>query len=272
MPFFETTEGVGIHYETAGEGLPLVFIHGWAMSGSVWRFQQRLAESYRLIIPDLRGHGLSSAPDSGYSFESFARDLEELFLYLGLEKAVIIAWSMGVQAVLQAFPRIRKQLAALVFVSGTPKFTAAEDYPYGLPTFEARGLGIRLKKDYEKAVRDFIRRMFTEEECASGCYERMIEEKIGGALPARHAAQASLTSLAEADFRSVLPTVDVPVLLVHGSDDTICPSMASRDMAGRLPCARLEIIKGAGHAPFISRPTEFTNILDNFIHGIHEDD
>jgi non-heme chloroperoxidase len=272
MPFFETTEGVGIHYETAGEGPPLVFIHGWAMSGSVWRFQQGLADRYRLIMPDLRGHGLSSAPDTGYSFENFARDLDELFLCLDLVKAVIIAWSMGVQTVLQAFPRIRKRLAALVFVSGTPKFTAAEDYPYGLPQVEPRGLGIRLKKDYEKAVRDFARRMFTEEELAAGWYERMVAEKMMGALPARHAAQASLISLADADFRSVMPSVDLPVLLVHGSNDTICPSMASRYMAGLLPCARLEIMKGAGHAPFISRPTEFTSMLGNFIHGIHADD
>src|ERR1035437_2037559 len=107
MPIFKTTEGVGIHYETLGEGPPLVFIHGWSMSGSVWRFQQRLADSYRLIMPDLRGHGLSSAPDSGYYFENFARDLDELFLCLGLDKALIIAWSMGVQTVLQAFPLIR---------------------------------------------------------------------------------------------------------------------------------------------------------------------
>ncbi len=269
MPFFETTEGVGIHYETAGEGPPLVFIHGWAMSGSVWRFQQGLADTYRLIMPDLRGHGFSSAPDSGYSFENFAGDLDELFLCLGLDKAVIIAWSMGVQTVLQAFPLIRKRLAALVFVSGTPKFTAAEDFPYGLPSFEARGLGIRLKKDYERAVRDFTRRMFTEEELAAGWYDRMVAR---GALPARHAAQASLISLAEADFRSVVPSVDVPVLLVHGSNDTICHSMASRYMADLLPCARLEIMKGAGHAPFISRQIEFTNILGNFIHGIYADD
>ena len=272
MPLFETEEGVGIHYETAGEGLPLVFIHGWGMSGSVWRFQQGLAESYRLIIPDLRGHGLSSAPDSGYSFENFGRDLDELFHSLDLDNAVIIAWSMGVQTVLQAFPLFRKRLSALVFVSGTPKFTAAEDYPFGLPSFEARGLGIRLKKDFRKAVRDFTRRMFTEEECAAGCYKRMVAENMRGALPAPHAAQASLISLADADFRSVVPSVDLPVLLVHGSNDTICPPTASRYLAGLLPRARLEIMTGAGHAPFFSRPTEFTNLLGQFIHGIHADD
>ena len=272
MPLLKTAEGVGIHYEVKGEGLPLVFVHGWAMSGSVWLCQYEFTDRYRVIVPDLRGHGLSSAPDSGYSLENFAHDLYELFSNLNLDKAVLIAWSMGVQVALQAFPLIRERLAALVFVSGTPKFTVSEDYPYGLPSVETRGLGLRLKKDYEKTVRDFIRGMFAEEELIQGCYERMVSDKIFGKLPARHAAQASLKSLACADLRYTLSSVTVPVLLVHGSADIVCPPMASRYMMEHLTGARLEIMQGVGHAPFLSRPTGFTAILKKFIDGIHEYD
>ena len=272
MPLLKTAEGVGIHYEEKGEGLPLVFIHGWAMSGSVWIIQHGFTDRYRVIVPDLRGHGLSSAPDSGYSFENFAHDLYELFSRLNLDKAILIAWSMGVQVALQAFPLIRERLAALIFVSGTPKFTASEDYSYGLPSVETRGLGLRLKKDFEKAVRDFIRGMFTDEELLQGCYERMVSDKIFGKLPARLAAHASLKSLACADLRYTLSSVKVPVLLIHGSADNVCPPMASHYMTEHLPSARLEIMEGVGHAPFLSRPTEFTAILIKFIDGIHADD
>lgn len=269
MPYFETSSGVNIHYEATGNGQQLVFIHGWAMSGRVWRLQQGLADSCRLVMPDLRGHGLSAAPDSGYTFNDFACDLEELFSCLDLHKAIIIAWSMGVMTALQAFPLIRERLEALVFVSGTPKFTVADDYPYGLPSFEARGLALRLKRDYETAVRDFISGIFTAEELLQGCYERMLSGKIYGEFPGRQAAQESLKSLASADLRPVLPSINVPVLLIHGSNDAICPPTASEYMAGQLPIARLELVEGAGHAPFLSRPTEFTAMLRKFIDEIH---
>ncbi len=272
MPLLETAEGVFIHYETEGEGSPLLFVHGWAMSGKVWRFQQRLANGHRRIMADFRGHGLSSAPDSGYSFEYFARDLYELISHLGLDKTIIIAWSMGVQVALQAFPLIKERLAALVFISGTPKFTAAKDYSYGLPQSEVRGLGLRLQMDYEKAAQDFIRGMFTDEELSHGCYKQMVSERIFGKLPAQHAALASLKSLACTDLRNVLPSIEVPVLLIHGSADIICPPAASHYMAEQLPDARLEIMEGAGHAPFLSRPAEFAEILKKFIDGICAND
>ncbi len=60
MPFVER-EGIKIQYQDTGQGRPLVFVHGWAMSGVVWRFQSELADRYRLITMDLRGHGQSSA-------------------------------------------------------------------------------------------------------------------------------------------------------------------------------------------------------------------
>jgi len=271
-PFLETAQGVSINYLTAGDGPTLVFLHGWSMSGRVWRFQEGLAERYRLVIPDLRGHGLSSAPASGYSYEDFADDLVALFGALRLDNAVLIAWSMGVQVALQAYPLLKERLAALVFVSGTPRFTAGADYPHGLPAIETRGMALRLKRNHAGTVRDFSRRIFAEGELHQGQCERMVSEAIRGESPAYHTLQESLASLASADMRTVLPTVALPVLLIHGSADTICPSSASRFMTGQLPDARLVVMEGAGHAPFLSRPAEFTVLLTQFLDGIHADD
>ena len=272
MPFLETAQGVRIHYETAGDGPTLVFLHGWAMSGRVWRFQEGLAERYRLVVPDLRGHGLSSAPDSGYSFENFAADLVALFGALRLDNAVLIAWSMGVQVALQAYPLLKERLAALVFVSGTPRFTAGAAYPHGLPSVETKGMALRLKRDHARTVSDFSRRMFAEGELPQSQCERMVFEAIGSEPPVYHALQESLASLASTDPRPVLPTVALPVLLIHGSADTICPPSVSRHMAGQLPDARLVEMEGAGHAPFLSRSAEFTVLLTKFLDEIHADD
>jgi len=266
MPVLLTSEGLALHYLDCGTGTPLVFLHGWAMSGDVWLGQRDFSECHRCIAPDLRGHGRSAAPSSGYSFNDFARDLADLFSCLELERAIVVAWSMGVLVALQAFPFIRDRLAGLVFVSGTSRFTAGADCPFGLAPAEARGLGVRLKKDHERAVRDFATGMFTEEECARGCLAAAAE---GPWLPAPHAARESLASLASADLRSVLPGIDVPVLLIHGSADAICPVSAAKFMAQKLPNATLTVLEGAGHAPFLSRPKEFTGILSSFVDGIY---
>jgi pimeloyl-ACP methyl ester esterase len=271
MPLLETAHGVRIHYEMAGEGPPLVFLHGWGMSGRAWCFLDALAERYRLVVPDLRGHGLSSAPASGYSLENFVEDLVVLFRAVHLENAVLIAWSMGVQVALQAYPVLKERLSALVFVAGTPRFTAGTDYPHGLPSVETKGMALRLKRDHARAKGDFCRRMFSEGELPVE-REQLVSEAVCGEPPPYHVLQESLTTLASADLRAVLPSVDLPVLLVHGSADTICPPSASRYMAMHLPDARLVELGGVGHAPFLSKPVEFMVSLTEFLDGIFADD
>ena len=88
MPFIETPAGVEIYYEETGQGWPLVMLHGWSMSGQVWNFQKELADSFRLVIPDLRGHGRSSSPAAGYQMENFVGDVVALFDRLDLTGAV----------------------------------------------------------------------------------------------------------------------------------------------------------------------------------------
>jgi non-heme chloroperoxidase len=272
MPYLNTACGGRIHYETVGEGPPLVFIHGWAMSGEVWRFQKDLAETYRLIIPDLRGHGLSSAPASGYCFQDFADDLLELFIALQLGNAILIGWSMGAQVALQAFPGLRSRLAAIVLVSGTPRFTATEGYSHGVPDVAVKGLSLLLQRDFAGTVDDFYKRMFVDGELNAQLSGQIFSEGHKIVPPARHAARQALKCLATTDLRSELAFVDVPVLLIHGGGDSICLPSASQYMAEHLSDARLEIMEGAGHAPFMSRPGEFAGILTEFMDVIYAHD
>lgn len=272
MPYLNTAYGGRIHYETVGEGPPLVFIHGWAMSGDVWRFQKELAETYRLIIPDLRGHGRSSAPASGYCFQDFADDLLELFIALRLENAILIGWSMGAQVALQAFPVLRSRLAAVVLVSGTPRFTSTEGYSHGVPEVAVKGLALLLQRDFAGTVDDFCKRMFVDGELSAELSGQIFCEVNKIVPPARHAVRQALKSLATTDLRAELALVDVPVLLIHGGSDSICLPSASQYMAEHLRDARIKIMKGAGHAPFISRPGEFAGILTEFLDSIYAHD
>lgn len=271
MPFVESVRGVNIYYEDIGAGLPLVFIHGWSMSGRVWRFQtEKLASAYRVIAMDLRGHGRSSADGNDFTMEDFARDVAVLFDRLELAHATLIGWSMGVEVALASYQAIKERLAALILVAGTPMFTASADYPHGLPPVEAKGMGVRLKRDYHKTMGEFFRRMFATDELSQEQENRIAREIVmGGKLPEPETARQSLEILSAADLRGVLPGVDQPVLLIHGGSDTICLPAASRFMAERLPHARLEMLEGLGHAPFLSRPAEFNAIVTDFLQGIY---
>ena len=268
MPFLETTAGANLHYQEQGSGRPVIFVHGWAMSGRVWRFQQRLDGDLRLIFLDQRGHG-GSSPAAGYTVQDFAGDLAAFFERMKLEGAVLICWSMGVQVALQAFPSLRSRLAGLVLVGGTPKFTAADDYPHGQPPVEVKGLALRLRRDYQKTMGEFFRSMFAEGEMDAAQYQRIVHEIVmGGRSPDADAARQSLQILSAVDLREQLPLIDRPVLLIHGELDSICPAAASAYMAKRLPAASLEIMPGCGHAPFMTRPEQFNALVQQFLAGL----
>lgn len=270
MPYVESRDGAKIYYEESGVGQPLVFVHGWAMSGRVWHFQQKLADSHRLIVMDLRGHGHSSTAVDGYSLGNFAADVVALCEQLDLVGAILVGWSMGAQVVLQAFPDLKQHLTGLVLVGGTPRFSAAQGYPHGLPPAEVKGMLLRLKRDYQKTMGDFFRGMFAEGELDHEQYQRIVHEVVlKGRSPEPEAALKSLQILAEADLRPNLGQIDCPVLLVHGSKDTICIPAASTYMAGELPRARLHIIEGSGHAPFIARPAEFNSMVRGFLRDLN---
>ncbi|HBG06938.1 MAG: O-methylpimelyl-ACP methylesterase [Geobacteraceae bacterium GWC2_58_44] len=265
MPFAETPAGVTLHYDETGSGRPIVFLHGWAMSGRVWRFQQRLVDDSRLIFLDQRGHGQSS-PSEGYTVQDFAGDLVSFFDQLALDNAVLVGWSMGVHVALQAFPALRSRLAALVLVGGTPRFTTADDYPHGQSPLEVKGLGLRLRRDYQKTMGEFFRGMFAEGEMQGVQYQRIVHEIVmGGRSPDPDTARQSLQILSVVDLRDQLPLIDRPVLLIHGELDKICPASASAYMADRLPMGRLKVMEGCGHAPFMTRPEQFNGLVREFL-------
>lgn len=266
MSFVKTSSGVEIFYEETGHGRPLVMLHGWSMSGRVWRLQKELADTCRLVIPDLRGHGRSSAPEVGYLLEDLAGDIVILFERLDLKDAVLLGWSLGSQVALAAFAQLLERISGLVLVGATARFTTTDGYPHGLPSNELRGMGLRLKREFNGTMGEFFQGMFAAGELTRQ-QEELINREIvmGGNLPELAVASAALEILSTADLREKMSAIDRPVLLIHGSADTICPAGAARYLAERLPDARLVVLDGAGHAPFLSLPDEFNAILRKFL-------
>ena len=254
-----------LHHEDAGAGAPVVLVHGWSLSSVAFADELALlARDRRAVAPDLRGHG-RSAPGAPFGLADLARDLAALLDALRLERAVLLGWSLGAQIALAAAPLARARLAGLVLVSGTPRFTEGEGWPHGLPARSVEGLAARVQRDAPRAIARFFDGMFVEGELdAAG---RARAEAVRAAVPPPDAAAllSGLDVLARTDLRAALPALDLPVLLVHGERDAVCPPGASRAMAAAIPGGRLAVIPGAGHAPFLSRPGPFRDALASFL-------
>ena len=165
MPFYLNRRGEELWYEDEGTGFPIVFVHGWCMSSAVWKYQSdSLAAAYRILLPDIRGHGRSRGISGDLSFDTFAEDLVDLFDVLDLAEAVLVGWSMGAQIVLQSSAALSGRLAGMVLVSATPSFSASADFPHGLAANEADGMRIKVQRNTQRALAGFHTRLFAENE------------------------------------------------------------------------------------------------------------
>ncbi len=274
MPILNAPDGAEIYYEECGAGRPLVLLHGWAGSGRFWRWQtEAFATGCRVIVPDLRGHGRSAGDGVTFTIDGCIADLVALFDELELTDALLVGWSLGGQAALAAVPRLRDRLAGLVLVACPPKYSASADYPHGLPPNEVKGLSLLMRRDPDRALGEFFRRMFAPGELDEAQYQRIVHEIVmAGRKPTPEAARAALAELDRTDLRDILPAIDLPTLLIHGTADTICLPAASRYLMERMPAAVLEILPRLGHAPQLSRPAQFNALVAGFLEGLHAAD
>lgn len=263
-----TATFAGLHLRASGEGPPLLMLHGWAMSGRVWRFQEPMANSWQLLAPDLPGHGYSPTPATldQFTVPAIANTVLEMLDAMDVERVAVVGWSLGSLVALRLAELLGERLVAQVLVGGTPRFCSDSDYPYGVPAQDVRGLGLRLRRDYGATLGDFFKRMFAPDELDHDQYQRVVREVVlGGRQPEPAVAQAGLQALATEDVRSILPSIQVPTLVMHGMADGICHPGGARYLVDHLPHATLQLLPGIGHAPFLSRPEEFNRLVSEFL-------
>jgi pimeloyl-[acyl-carrier protein] methyl ester esterase len=272
MPYFENSQHEALWYEDVGAGSPLVFLHGWCMSSAVWYDQVKvLAHDFRVITPDLRGHGRSRAVSTRLDFETFTCDLADLFSHLNLKRALLVGWSLGAQVALQACSCLDDRLAGVVLVSATPCFTATEDFSFGLMDKEVSGMRLKVERNLQRAMNGFNGRMFAAGELEDHAQAATIRSLLADiAPPDPGAARTALDTLAEADMRHLLTTIRLPVLILNGDCDRICLPEASNYLAGQISGAQQIIFTGCGHAFFMTHAEKFNLIIDRFARSVCE--
>ena len=266
MPWYEASCNDRLWYREQGQGPALVLVHGWCMSSEVWRFQlDRLSAGFRVIAPDLRGHGSSPSGSGECSIETFAADVAALIHHLDLAGAILAGWSLGSQVVVSALPFLGRRVDGLALICGTPRFTSSADFPHGLAEVEADGMALKVRRNLKRALEGFVARMFVPGELAGDGREDGIRALLAAMpVPETDVALQSLASLVGTDVRKQLPAIDRPTLVISGERDPICPSPASAYMAERIPACRHVVYAGCGHAPFLTRCDEVNACLADF--------
>ncbi|WP_305045093.1 alpha/beta fold hydrolase [Geoalkalibacter sp.] len=266
MMTLKLADGRSLAYREAGEGPALLLLHGWAQSSAVFaEVMPELARDFRVLAPDLRGHG-GSALGERYALEDYAADVLEMLDLLGLGSLALGGWSLGGQVALRLAQSAPQRIRRLLLIGTTPRFILDADWPFGLPDAQVRSLSRNLQRAFEKTLADFFDLQFAPEEITPERRQGILGFARGdGRLPDPSAALGGLGTLREVDLRAHLGAIVCPTLVMHGAEDRIVPSGAGRFLAQGIGQARWCEMPGVGHAPFLSRPGQSLNYWREFL-------
>lgn len=255
LQFLALSSGQRLAWREWGTGTPLIMLHGWSMSSVVFvEVAEALAADYRVVCPDLPGHG-QSEPLPLSSLESFAAAIAEWARLVAPGSVDLLGWSLGGQVAMQIAADKMLSLRKLLLTSTTPRFCQGEGWTHGLPKTQLKALERNLERAYEKTLGDFFALQFVDELLPRDRYRQIVKFAVrSGRLPEAMIARAALSILGQADQRDLLKEIAQSVLIVHGELDRIVPVGAGEYLATELPNAQFLQLSGVGHAPFFSCP------------------
>lgn len=254
---------MSLHVETLGAGDDLVLLHGWGMHGGVWdAVKPLLAAHFRLHLVDLPGHGASS-PLTPATLENLA----EAVVAAVPPRAHWCGWSLGGLVALTAARRFPQRIGKLALVAATPCFVQRDDWRCAMPAPTLRAFAGALENAYEDTLKRFLALQARGDEAAKGVLRALREHLFARGCPDPAALRDGLEVLLSTDARPWMAEVTHPVLIVHGERDQLVPSPAASWLADALPNARLAVFPNAAHAPFLSHPHEFAQMLETFLNA-----
>ena len=258
-----TSDGTRIFYKDWGprDAQPVVFHHGWPLSADDWDNQMLffLAQGYRVIAHDRRGHGRSDQTDTGNDMDTYAADVAELAAALNLRNAIHIGHSTGGGEVARYVARAEPgRVAKAVLIGAVPPIMLkTEANPEGLPKEVFDGFRSALAANRAQFFIDVPSGPFygfnrPGAEANQGLINNWWRQGMAGGAKAQYDCIAAFS---ETDFTEDLKAITVPVLLLHGEDDQVVPIEDSAHKAIKLlKNGTLKTYPGLSHGMFATHP------------------
>lgn len=264
-------DGTRLRVDEAGNraGRPIVFIHGFSQSRLSWQRQMDsdLANDFRLIAYDLRGHGLSDVPADGYTeSRAWADDLKAVVDELELDGAVPVGWSYGPLVILDYIRHNGEdRLGGFNMIGGVSKLGSDEamaalgaEFVELVPGFFSEN-----SEESRKSLGDLLKICFSQPPSHEE-FEAMLAQSTS--VP--HFVRQGMFSRAF-DNDDLLPTLQKPVLITHGTADRIVKQEAAEHHAATIPNAELHVVESSGHAPFWDDPSSYNARLRTFCNSLN---
>jgi non-heme chloroperoxidase len=274
MPMITTKDGTQIFYKDWGKGQPIVFHHGWPLSGDDWDAQMLyfLEKGYRVIAHDRRGHGRSAQVWDGHDMDHYAADVADLAAHLDLRDAIHIGHSTGGGEATRYVARHGKgRVAKLVLIGAVPPIMVkTRANPGGLPIEVFDGFRKQLADNRAQLYVDIASGPFYSynragAKASQGVIQNWWRQGMMGGAKAQY---DSIKAFSETDFTEDLKIIDVPTLVMHGDDDQIVPIADSALLSSKLlKKGTLKVYEKFPHGMCTTHPDVINPDLLAFIKG-----
>jgi pimeloyl-ACP methyl ester carboxylesterase len=244
-----------------GSGPAVLLLAGLGDPHGVWEPQiEALSGRYRVIAPDNRGVGRTPMPADGVSVSAMAEDAAAVLRELGVERTHVVGFSMGgliAQELALAHPDAVESLVLLSSYGRADAFLRR--------TFASWSWLARSADDPAEFLRSFSTWLFSRAAHADGFAERWVQDALADPRAMEtEDFRAAVTACAEHDALDRLGAIRAPALVVTGDEDLLTPPRVARDLASRIPGARLTLLPQYAHQSFMESPDLITGLLDRF--------
>ncbi|WP_341938160.1 alpha/beta fold hydrolase [Marinimicrobium sp. C2-29] len=243
-------DGARIFYEAAGEGPPMLLLHGYPLSGALFaRVREALQGEYTVITLDHRGYGLSEAPGKPHSIELYASDALAVLDHLEIKEAIIGGMSMGGPITLSMYQMAPDRFTGMILIDTSAAAAAPPEAGLWRGVEEViAGHGL------DPVIKALLPDMLTgETRLRDPAVSEYLREVMQGASV--EAGRGGALALAERpDFTSLLAKIGVPTLIIVGTEDSLYPIQVARSMHEQIANSSLAIVPGGSHATIFEAP------------------
>jgi non-heme chloroperoxidase len=264
--YIEVEPNVRLHITDAGEGRPIVLIHGWPLSDEMYEYQYNdlINKNFRVIGITLRGFGKSDKPYGEYDYDVHASDIKAVLDKLEINDAVLCGFSMGGAIAIRFVANYNgANVSKLVLAAAAaPVWTQREDFQYNLLKSAVDELIELNYKDRPKLLADFAK-IFSAKETS-------LSEGIGswlngiGLSASSHATAECLIALRDTDLRSDMVKIRIPTVIMHGKKDKICSFDLAEQMNAGIAHSHIIAFENSGHSLFLEETQKFNMELIKF--------